>query len=460
MASIGEAGDTFVPWATPVRGPGPGPPAAGVTCRNPSGDCGRRQASVQERHPAAKGLIVMADSAKALALASRLRGLRELTEAPYRVTQADVAAALGVTPQQVSHWESRRVPQVPPADRLAGYARLFSSWQGLRDRPPFLVPDDEVKEPERAGEAALLSELMELRRAAVGGTKETTATGPAPGGFWCFPDGRPVVVVASRCADPAVASSSDPRNPDFSAFHTYVDADAVVEIYGQICAGNPTSEISVVAHDAVPANRCGEHLVVVGSRHQNVFVDWFRTETDLPVVADIPTGDLAVTTGPRGRRFLVREDSEAVKRSMPYALPAEREDVDGVAHLVYRAQTKGWVPLRWSVGEPGARPAAPPSVPRLYRDVALIARRPNPLNQAATVTLVCGLHGRGTFGAARVFADPAVRARNEGYLTQRVGGRRRFWALLSVVCDRGTPDPVDVTPVLGDESACLLECYG
>jgi hypothetical protein len=91
----------------------------------------------------------------------------------------------------------------------------------------------------------------------------------------------------------------------------------------------------------------------------------------------------------------------------------------------------------------------------LYRDLAVIARQPNPVNREATATLIYGLFGQGTYGASLAFTDPEVGEANEAYVGQRFGAVSRFWLLVRVFCDRrlGLTAP----PRLTDAETRILE---
>ena len=73
-------------------------------------------------------------------LAARLRGLRTTAWPHVSIKQPMLATALGVSVPLVSSWENLRQPAVPPAERLEGYARFFSTARSLSGDRPRLLP--------------------------------------------------------------------------------------------------------------------------------------------------------------------------------------------------------------------------------------------------------------------------------------------------------------------------------
>ena len=69
--------------------------------------------------------------------------------------------------------------------------------------------------------------------------------------------------------------------------------------------------------------------------------------------------------------------------------------------------------------------------PQLKNDVALIVRKPNWINPAATVTIMTGMFSRGTYGAVRSFTDAKFRSRNERWLESSLD-QDDFWLLVDI----------------------------
>lgn len=86
-----------------------------------------------------------------LRLAQRLRELRERHWPDVRLTQAQLAKALGnVAPATISSWESPAAPKLPPAERLAAYARFFATRRSADGETPALLPREDLSEDELA----------------------------------------------------------------------------------------------------------------------------------------------------------------------------------------------------------------------------------------------------------------------------------------------------------------------
>jgi transcriptional regulator with XRE-family HTH domain len=98
-------------------------------------------------------------------LSERLRELREREFGP--LTQKQLARALGgsdpLSAATVSLWERPGSDRLPPPERLAAYARLFCTHRSFSSGAPRLLPDEELTERERAREAELYEELLDLR---------------------------------------------------------------------------------------------------------------------------------------------------------------------------------------------------------------------------------------------------------------------------------------------------------
>jgi hypothetical protein len=76
-------------------------------------------------------------------LAWRLRALREERWPGMRVTQVQLAQALGGTKPLsvpvIASWESLTNPKVPPLPRLEAYAALFASRRSFTGPEPRLI---------------------------------------------------------------------------------------------------------------------------------------------------------------------------------------------------------------------------------------------------------------------------------------------------------------------------------
>src|SRR5215469_11281133 len=113
-------------------------------------------------------------------LARRLRLLREERWPHVKITQPQLATALGgdkpLSVPLISSWESPGNPKIPPIPRLEAYSTFFATPRSAQASPPRLLSLDELTEPERRARDELLRELMALRRDAM-----RTAAPPVPG---------------------------------------------------------------------------------------------------------------------------------------------------------------------------------------------------------------------------------------------------------------------------------------
>ena len=381
-----------------------------------------------------------------LLLATRLRELRNHQWPHLKVTQSDVAVAFGVSPQQVSSWEStRRAPQTPSDDRLAAYALFFCTSRSMTERPARLLDVTELTPAENAVRQRLETELQGMRSQITTIGLRTQSTGPAVGRFWQFGDGTPIVIIGSQQSDTVLKAipEANERHPDYVRALHHADADAVIELYGHLRAENPRSPVGIMLPDEVVNSvHLNRHVAILGGQQVNRYARWFAREGEVQVDTRMPT--LPMGLDPETwteRRFRVPAELLGDDRAQEIEL-----DGEGRRLAVFRAEFRGTVEdprLGDSAGHESMD-----TVPSLYRDVALVARQPNPLAPDATATLIHGLFSRGTFGAVRALTDPEMLEKNEAYLAERFEGRSRFWMLISVLCDRTLP--ITQTPDLRD----------
>ena len=113
-------------------------------------------------------------------LAERLRALRE----QEHLTQKQLARVLGgpetISIATISLWEKPGSDRLPPAQRLAAYARLFCTVRSFDGDRPRLLSPGELTEQERERETELYDELISLRELAARSTSAlATAKGAA-----------------------------------------------------------------------------------------------------------------------------------------------------------------------------------------------------------------------------------------------------------------------------------------
>src|SRR3954447_11754374 len=201
-------------------------------------------------------------SAAGAALQRRLRQLR--TEGRHgRLTQAQVADALGVSIQQVSNWENTRAQQVPSVDRLKELARFYATARSVDGGHACVLAEDQLSADEAREFERLEDEFGVLRNAALG----TFSARGRSRGFWSFGDGRPIVVIGAPQANQVLRllPEADPHHPDYVKALRHGDADAVHELAAHLQLTNPESAVRILLADEVePQRDITDHVVVVG----------------------------------------------------------------------------------------------------------------------------------------------------------------------------------------------------
>jgi hypothetical protein len=340
--------------------------------------------------------------ASRLALARRLRALREQRWPDLRVTQLQIAEAFGdgrpLSMSLISSWESTRKPVAPPRSRLSQYATFFASRRSVEGPRARLLMPGEMTPHELAERGRLYDELMRLY-SPDGADRLPPRLPLAPpgdeigGGPFHFPDQKPVTIVCSRLPERFRQRMpyTDPQDPDYVRSYTYADIDSLLELFGHIRAVNPTVTVNIRAADAVEEDDYTAHLVLLGG------VDWNPVTVDIIRRANLP-----VVLGDR-----------------------PEENLYGGQFTVTDGEADG------KVFTPELERAGDRYI--LREDIALVFRARNPYNRLRTLTLCNGMFGRGTYGAVRALTDVRFRDRNEKFLRDRFGGFERFSILTRVM---------------------------
>ena len=336
-------------------------------------------------------------------LAERLRALRE----QQHLTQKQLAKVLGgsetLSIATVSLWEKPGSDRLPPAQRLAAYARLFCtsrSFEGGRTR---LLSPGELTEQERERESELYDELISLRELA---SRSTSALATAKGlrsALWHFADPIAVSIVCSDAVEPP--PYSDPSHLNYSAYARYADLDALITVYGQVKADNPARMVRILPTERLSRDFALNHLIVIGGA-ASVAASLFAEDIPLPTAEEIPGTDpvthlFTCAVGEEMREFTSSRDDEG----------------------------------------------------NLVQDVGLIARGPHPIIPGATVTLLSGITSRGVHGAALCFIDAHLRDTNERYLESTFGNVESFCILINIPIQ----NDVALPPNLWRENTRLYE---
>jgi transcriptional regulator with XRE-family HTH domain len=346
-------------------------------------------------------------------LARRLRALRHQHWPDIRVTQQQIAEALGgdtpLSLSLISSWESTRRPSLPPASRLIGYATFFATRRSVASDPARLLTENELTENERTTRDGLHTELLSLRFPEGGqyldeprphSFRPLTLAGPLEdtigGGTWFFPDQRPIAIVCGNLPTRIRERMpyTDPGDADYVRSYSLADLDALLELHGHIRAVNPAAEVRILRASELDEDDFTSHLVLLGGVDFNPINQDITRRLLLPVRQQMRPSeeDAGFFSTPEGASFAP-------------VLDAERGN--------------------------------------LLEDVAHFFRGTNPYNGRRTVTLCNGMYGRGTYGAVRALTDARFRNRNEDYVGKRFGSAPAFSILMRV---RVNPNGTVATP--------------
>jgi hypothetical protein len=324
----------------------------------------------------------------ALQLAQRLRLLRQ---GQPRLTQEGLAKAFSAEEKlaaaTVSSWESTKAPKLPPLHRLEAYARFFATPRSTEGEPR-LFKLDQLTPNENSAYEKLEAELSQLRKS-VGG--ESTTTEPTFNRSWHFQDTDLVTFVCAQLPIDQIGPFGDPSNPNYTELQTYADVDALMELHGHIRAENPTATVRIRTTADVEPDELTGHLVLLGG------VVWNEITGRLSKMTQLPVRQVTDPGLESGEIFIADVDGEERKFWPQWADKGADEDNDVLAE-----------------------------------DVGLLARVPNPLNAACTLTICNGIHSRGVYGAVRTLTDAKLRGGNERFIAKNFGDAKSFALLMWV----------------------------
>jgi transcriptional regulator with XRE-family HTH domain len=341
-------------------------------------------------------------------LAQRLRALREQRWPGKRITQPQLAHALGgVSVPLISSWESQTSPRIPPLSRLDRYAELFARSRPFGGDDASLISSEGVSDEERQVMAELKQDLRRLRNAALPAAasaelavseRRTTSIDAGP---WRFEDDHVVTIVTAQWPSHMLEEIpyTDVDEPDYIELLTYSDLDALFELYGHLRAANPGNQVNLRTNDKLVPDDYTSHLATLGG------LDWNTATRSLLDRLPLPVRQVANWDVEDGQYFEVTE---------------------GDKRLLYR-------PV---LDRSGDRPV-------LVEDVALFVRAVNPFNRKRSVTICSGMYGRGVYGAVRALTDARFRDRNAEHLQARFDGTGTYCILTRVPIVNGvtlTPD--------------------
>ncbi len=344
-------------------------------------------------------------------LARRLRALREEHWPDMKITQPQLAMALGgnrpLSVPLISSYESATNPKIPPYPRIEAYATLFATRRSLEGGTPHLLRVQDMTDDERRAMDELKRELTRLRNNAL---RLADPAEPDPtsliaaslnSGPWRFDDGDSIMILCAQLPDEMLKRMpyTDPRDPDYIALYSFSDLDALVELHGHLRATNPTNQVDFRTANQLPPDAYTAHLVVLGG------TDWNAVTRSILGHMRLPIRQVADWSSPDGQYFEVEKNGRPIR------------------HRPRLEQSDKWNLLR--------------------EDVALFARATNPFNRTRTITVCNGMYGSGNYGAVRALTDARFRDRNAEYLRSRFGGSDSYCILTRVQVENGaalTPD--------------------
>lgn len=368
-----------------------------------------------------------------LLLARRLRALREEHWPGMKITQPQLAQALGdskpLSAPLISSWESQTSPTIPPLSRLLAYAALFATPRSFGADGPRRISSQDMSLEERAVEEELRQELFALRNRALTAAHAMGAPGqegpgvsarpnPPPSslssGPWFFPDGGKISIVCAQWPRDMLdrIPYTDTDDPDYIELLTYSELDALVMSYGHLRAANPASQVEYFRSGLLPPENYSSHLVSLGG------ADWNVVTASLFRRLSLPVRQVADWKEEGGQFFEVDGDAGATRHSAVLEKSGDREV--------------------------------------LLEDVALFARTVNPFNRDRTATICSGMYGRGTYGVVRALTDPEFRERNTRYLRSRFGTSSSYCLVVRVTVDNNKT----ITPDWTDDRTRLFEWSG
>ena len=341
-------------------------------------------------------------------LAQRLRALRESHWPTRKITQPELAEALGVSVPLISSWESQTNPRIPPLPRLEGYSAVFATLRSFDTNPARAISPQEMSDEERRTMNDLKLELMHLRSGAlpvgagpVRHTRVDPTGGPLNGGPWRFDDRDDVTIVCARWPQEMLEKIpyTDIADPDYIELLTCSELDALFELFGHLRAANPANQVNLRIAGKLAPDDLTSHLATLGG------IDWNSATSSVLEKLQLPVQQVADWGTEGGQYFEVEGDGKETQ----------------------------FRPLLEKSGDQLI----------LREDVALFARAMSPFNQQRTVTICNGMYSRGTYGAVRALTDAKFRQRNADYLRSRFGDSSSYCIVTRVPIINGatlTPD--------------------
>lgn len=365
-----------------------------------------------------------------LLLARRLRALREESWPGRKITQPQLAQALGgLSVPLISSWESLTNPKIPPLARLDAYAALFATARSFDEEPGHVIAPQDLTDEELQAMNKLKQDLAHMRSDAMRAGSSTAeprgiaseperideVTDSLSAGPWYYPDGKRIAIVCAQWPSSMMRSIpyTNVDDPDYIELLTFSELDALFELHGHIRAANPTNEVNLCVSDKLAADDYSSHLVTLGG------IDWNSVTSSALRKLELPVRQVADWDTEGGQYFEVTESGTVTKHS----------------------------PVLEKVGGRTI----------LREDIALFARAVNPDNRKRYITICNGMYGRGTYGVVRALTDANFRDRNAEYLMSRFGDSDAYCILTRVPV---SPNGATLTPDWTTGDYTLFEWQG
>ena len=264
----------------------------------------------------------------------------------------------------------------------------MESWLRAWDR---VAPHEGRRTPSVARQAARgqLGQGPVRHPASTGGQLAMTTS-------WHFSTSGPVTIICAQLPREQTSALADPADPNYTELLSYADLDALIVLYGHLCAENSAVNVFFkLSSNVVPDDLSG-HVVLLGGIAWNDKTQPLSEMTSLPVRQ---IEDPAIKTG----EIFVVEINGKEEKFLP----------------------------KWKDGK------------NLVEDVGLIARMPNPLNSNQSLMICNGVHSRGVLGAVRCLTNTRLRDSNERYIEENFADPSNFAILMRVRVISGqamTPD--------------------
>lgn len=311
------------------------------------------------------------------------------------LTQAALARVLGgeepLSPATVASWENKITPKLPPRERVLAYAQFFATRRSLEPEPHLIQPGSFTPE-EDAEYKELCDKLLRLH-GAVRGTDEPAVVRKS----WQFTDSGPITLICARLPEEQLSPLAFPDSPNHAELQSFADLDAMVQLFGHLRAENPSMRVDYKSTPSVLPDHLSGHVAIIGG------IGWNPITARLLDLAQLPVEQRA-DPGVEFGEIFVTKTADGARMFLP----------------------------TWSATEP----------PELFEDVGLLARIPNPLNSARTLTMCNGIYSHGVYGAVRSLTDMQLRDSNERYIADNFPDQK-FCILMRTQIIKGrvmTPD--------------------